>query len=251
MNSLDHKSKRLLLLACSQRKRPDPGLLPAIERYDGPQFQVLRKFLREQPIEAQSVNTFILSANFGLISVHQPIPNYDYRMSPQRAQELQSEVISELEQVLQANHYHELFISLGQDYWQALAGYEQFVTAETKITIAQGSQGGRQAALRRWLDNGLAGQPKDHSGVAQSGKARIRGIEIALTPEQVLEFARQALVEGSGDPTGYQSVYVLVDGQRVTPKWLVSQLTGLPVGSFHTGDARRVLEQLGVEVKSI
>lgn len=33
-------SKRLLILACSQRKRPDPGLLPAIERYDGPQFQV-------------------------------------------------------------------------------------------------------------------------------------------------------------------------------------------------------------------
>ncbi|MFN8458221.1 MAG: hypothetical protein U0401_26815 [Anaerolineae bacterium] len=35
---MDDKSKRLLILACSQRKRPDPGLLPAIERYDGGSF---------------------------------------------------------------------------------------------------------------------------------------------------------------------------------------------------------------------
>jgi len=32
---------RLLILSCSQRKRPDSGLLPAIERYDGPVFRVV------------------------------------------------------------------------------------------------------------------------------------------------------------------------------------------------------------------
>lgn len=244
------KSKHLLILACSQRKRPDPGLLPAIERYDGPQFQVLRKFLREQPIEAQPIDTFILSANFGLISANQPIPNYDYRMSPQRAQELQTKVIFELEQVLRTNHYSELFINLGQNYWQALAGYERLVPAKIQVTLAQGSQGGRQAALRRWLYSNLVEQSNNHSRVTQQGKARIRGIEITLTPEQVFEVARQALAEGLGDPAGYQSAYVLVDGQRVAPKWLVSRLTGLQVNSFHTRDARRVLQQLGIEVRS-
>jgi len=39
--------QRLLILSCSQRKRPDPSLLPAIERYNGPPFQVLRRYLRE------------------------------------------------------------------------------------------------------------------------------------------------------------------------------------------------------------
>ena len=39
----------MLILACSRRKRPDEGLLPAIERYDGPTFCVLRRFLREVP----------------------------------------------------------------------------------------------------------------------------------------------------------------------------------------------------------
>jgi hypothetical protein len=198
--------KRLLILACSQRKRPNPGLLPAIERYDGPQFQVLRKFLLEQPVKAQSVDIFVLSANFGLISANQPTPNYDYKMSPQRAQELQPKVTCALEQVLQVNPYSELFISLGQNYWQALVGYERLVPMETQVTVAEGSQGGRQA---------------------------------------------EALAEGHTDSTNYQSSFVLVDGQRVAPKWLVSQLTGLPVNSFHTGDARRVLQQLGIEVRSI
>ena len=40
---------RMLILACSRRKRPDEGLLPAIERYDGPALRVVRRFLREMP----------------------------------------------------------------------------------------------------------------------------------------------------------------------------------------------------------
>jgi hypothetical protein len=41
------RTGRMLILACSRRKRPDEGLLPAIERYDGPAFRVLRRFLRK------------------------------------------------------------------------------------------------------------------------------------------------------------------------------------------------------------
>ena len=248
---MENKPRYLLIMACSQRKRPNPGLLPAIERYDGPTFQVLRKFLLENPVEAQSIDTFILSANFGLISANHPTPNYDYRMSQRRAQELQAKVVHDFGQVLQTTCYSKLFINLGQSYWSALTGYEWLVPAKTKMIIAQGSQGGRQAELRRWLYNKSDEQPNGHSVIAPSGKARIRGIGITLPPEQVLELARQALAEGLGDPTNYQSAYVLIDGQRVAPKWLVSQLTGLPVGSFHTGEARRVLERLGVEVRQI
>ena len=38
---------RLLILACSQCKSPAGGILPAIDRYDGPGFPALRKFLGE------------------------------------------------------------------------------------------------------------------------------------------------------------------------------------------------------------
>jgi hypothetical protein len=43
------RTRRMLILACSRRKRPDEGLLPAIERYDGPAFRMVRRFLREMP----------------------------------------------------------------------------------------------------------------------------------------------------------------------------------------------------------
>ena len=46
---------RLLIISCSRRKNPASKKLPAIERYDGPIFQVLRKFLREFPKDARTL----------------------------------------------------------------------------------------------------------------------------------------------------------------------------------------------------
>jgi len=70
--------KRLLILSCSQRKRPDPGLLPAIERYDGPVFQVVRRYLREQPAGSKQLDVFILSARYGLI----PLAGHEQILPP-------------------------------------------------------------------------------------------------------------------------------------------------------------------------
>ncbi len=244
-------AKRLLILSCSQRKRPDAGLLPAIERYDGPQFQVLRKFVREYPVEARSLNTYILSAKFGLIPASEPIPDYDHKMTPERASKLNSQVLPDFKQILQDQFYNELFIGLGKNYLSALAGYEQVIPANSRIIVSQGSQGRRQAELRDWLYSKLPGQPSNQTTESPGGKACIRGVEITLTPEQVLDEVRKLLGNGQNNSTSYHSWYIAVDDQRVAPKWLVSQLTGLPVGAFHTGDAKRVLQQLGIEVHKV
>lgn len=78
---------------------------------------------------------------------------------------------------------------------------------------------------------------------------RLRGVALAATPEEVAALARRALAEERGAPDAYQGWYVPLDGRRVAPKWLVSCLTGLPVGAFGTGEARRALAALGVEVR--
>jgi hypothetical protein len=63
---------RTVILACSARKRRDVGELSALARYDGPAWRTLRTNLTcmiEPP--------FALSAEYGLISVYQEIPDYD------------------------------------------------------------------------------------------------------------------------------------------------------------------------------
>jgi hypothetical protein len=239
-------SRSLLVLSCSQRKRPDPNLLPAIERYDGPTFRVLRRFLKEQPLAPLDI--FILSAKFGFIPHNQPIPNYDQRMTRLRAQELQPHVIVELRDILSSQPYQKLCICMGKDYLWALDGYDILVPSTMPIKVVNGSQGKILADLHSWLYGKSPSLRQRLQTKVSNGKVHIRGIEVGMTPAQVLEKARLALKERQGDPTSYHSWYVLVDGQRVAPKWVVSQLTGLPASSFHTEEARRLLQQLGIQV---
>jgi hypothetical protein len=242
---------RLLILGCSQRKSPEPGLLPALERYDGPAFRVLRKFMRNSPPQAsRTLGIHILSAEFGLISAYQRIPHYDQRMTLQRAIQLQPQVLEEFSGLLQNLGCRELLISLGRDYVTAIDGYAQLVPSGVNIIIASGTIGRRLATLHDWL-YGNRPSVRPSGGVFASGKARVRGVSLELTQQQVLTAARRGLQARRGDPYHFQSWYVSVDGQQVSPKWLVSQLTQLPLSDFTTDEARRVLSQLGIEVMRV
>ena len=69
------KPDRLLIVSCSARKCPTPGIAfaPALCRYDGPMFRMLRRRLHNHPRTA----CLVMSGRYGLISVHHPIENYD------------------------------------------------------------------------------------------------------------------------------------------------------------------------------
>lgn len=244
-------SRHLLVIACSQRKFSDPGLLPAISRYDGPSFRVLRRFLNQKPSDSPEISIYVLSAKFGLIHNEYLIPCYDQRMTKTRSVELRPRVIAELENIFDAGAYEELFICVGRDYLQALDGYSAIIPTGLSVRTSTGGLGKKLAELHNWLYGKLPDLSHSLPVTARQGKARFKGIDVVLTPAQVLDVARQAMVEGKGNPASYQSWYVLVDGQQVAPKWLVSQLFGLPVSAFVTEDARRVLAQLGIEVRRV
>ena len=224
--------KRLLILACSQRKRPDRDLLPAIERYNGPQFQVLRKFLREGSENANNLSVHIISAQFGLISSNKPIQYYDCRMTQERARTLHSQVLCDFKSILQADCYDELFVGLGKAYLETISGYEQFVPTDLETFLSRGSMGRRQVELRDWLYTDLA-EAQTAPTTAQS-KTRIRGVEITPTQDQIFDLARKKLSDDQKGADSYQAWYVQIEDKQVAPKWLVSQLTGLPVSSFHS-----------------
>jgi hypothetical protein len=208
----------------------------------------LRKFIRNHPKEAQKINIYILSAEYGLISAKETISYYDRKMTPQRASTLKRKVFTHLEKISTEKTIDQLFIHAGQTYLDALGSFQDiFPDIETKIPV--GPPGSRLSALWRWLRIDLetfSGGEKDNRQIATD--ASIRGKIISNTPEQIFEVARKALTIDKEKSANFHSRYVEIDDRRVAPKWLVSQLTDLPVRRFHTNEAIRVLERLGIEV---
>ncbi len=243
------QTQRLLLLSCSQRKRLDPGLLPAIDRYDGPLFRVLRRYRRDRARLEQrdrpQPDVYILSAEYGLISSEQPIAYYEQRMTAQRAEALRPLVLADFFTILDLHTgYQELFFCMGRDYLRALAGWEIRRSQNMSVIYANGSIGGRQAQLYDWLYGTSPSLP----GVTGTGRAVIRGVEVTMTPEEVFAATSLALSNDGKQAANFQKWYIQVGNRRVSPKWLVSRLTGLPVSAFATDDARRFLAQLGLVV---
>jgi len=239
----------LLLLACSRRKQAVPHLLPALERYQGPQFQVVRKFLLAHPEMKTKLDIAILSARLGIISSTEPILDYDQRMTPEQATSLQPIALASLRQYFQHTAYQRCCISLGKDYLSAIVGVEDLVPSGCEITYTRGSQGERLSQLFDWLYHN---QPTPIVKPARVTKSvHIRGIEIRLSPEEVIALGRSKLASPTSSLPKAKTWYVDIDGQRVPPKWLISQITELPVSAFNTTDARFVLESLGIKVNRI
>lgn len=76
-----NSSSRLLILACSATKRAEPDYIPAIDRYDGPLWQTLR---RADP-DGSKASAAFLSARYGFRDAHTPIEAYDARMTAEIA----------------------------------------------------------------------------------------------------------------------------------------------------------------------
>lgn len=77
-------ASRLLVLACSGTKRPDPGYIPAVDRYNGPLWQTLRTI---DPYGITAKVAF-LSAHYGFREASTPIETYDARLTPDLAQRM-------------------------------------------------------------------------------------------------------------------------------------------------------------------
>ena len=139
---------RLLLLGCSQSKVRTCGRLPAFQRYDGPAYRVFRKFLREHPDADLPVDLYILSAQYGLISGDILIPDYDLRMTAERAAKLKPAVKRSLDLILSLHSYDEIFVAMGKVYREALM---DLLPSGPRVVVADGKIGEKSAALYRWL----------------------------------------------------------------------------------------------------
>jgi hypothetical protein len=242
---------RLLILKCSARKRADAGLLPAIERYNGPLWQVLRSYQREQPLFAADLTVYGLSAEYGLISGDTQIPSYERTMAPERADELRPQVLDGFAQLM-GQGYDQLCLGFSDRYLRAMQGWEPMVPPGIAVTITDGPVGTKLGQLRAWLHGQVwAPQPRPERLVAPrgGGSVTIWGVRLSMRREEVLAQGRAALAAGTPGASHYRDWYVLLDDKPVAAKWLVSVISGLPVSQFDAANARRVLLALGVDVE--
>jgi len=142
----------LLIVACSQRKRSDPGLLLAIERYDGVNFRVIKKAKREGRWNP-NIDVLILSARYGLIREDKPIAYYDERMTRNRALEHRDSVLAALQLILSSIAYRKVFVNVGREYLPSLSGWEPLLSPGTTVEYAEGGIGSKMRAMKNWIDS--------------------------------------------------------------------------------------------------
>lgn len=241
-------SPSLVILSCSRRKKRTSRPIPAIDRYDGPLFQVLRKHIRERPEVPPA--TYILSGRFGLIDANFPTPRYSHQLTAADIPILQDSVDSQLKEAVEKVQPASVFVSVGSQYWPLLDEPISREFASEKLIIASGSIGGRASQFAHWL---RLSEPRTNDvPIAQPcGKATLLGTTVRLTPSEILYKANQAR---SVDPEGavrFQTWYVELGNERVAPKWLASILFDKPVYRFRTSDARRVLTDLGLSTRHV
>jgi uncharacterized protein DUF6884 len=236
----------LVILGCSRRKNQTSRMLPAIDRYDGPIFRVLRKHTREVP--ENSADACILSGRFGLIPGAYSIPPYDHPLAHTDHPALRMRVEGQLKRTLDEIQPERLFVSVGCRYWPLLQEPLAREVAPARLVVATGGIGGRASQLAHWLRL-EEGEASDNTSAYARGEAVLLGTIVRLSQKEVLRVARKALLAAPTAAHRFETWYVAVGRERVAPKWLVSVLFQKPVARFRTADARRVLRQLGLEAR--
>ena len=147
------KQKKLLILGCSRRKLNDKEMLPAINRYDGPHFRILRRFrLAHGSIMPQ---TLVLSAFYGLIDIDQKIANYDSVLTKKPTEEWIAMVRSQLALKLRLFRPFEIFIFGGKIYREVLEECLDDLGEKAIRIVPKGGIGQKLSALKHWLETGI------------------------------------------------------------------------------------------------
>lgn len=141
-------SKQLLVLGCSQAKRTCAGFLPAIDRYDGSPYRVLRNFLRDYQWPS-NVSIGVLSAKHGLFGVLKGIEYYDTRMDRFAATAKAEECSTTLKEW--ASDHNDIHLSLGRDYLPAVQPALDVLGSKAKVY--SGPIGMKLHQIKAFLDS--------------------------------------------------------------------------------------------------
>ena len=92
----------------------------------------------------------ILSAEFGLISDSRRIPNYDRRMTVERAKELHEKTLNALKTILSSDRYRAVFVCMGKTCRRTIERVDAFFP---DIQNSHGGIGMQISQLHQFLYN--------------------------------------------------------------------------------------------------
>ena len=234
--------RKIIITSCSQRKKTNENLLPAIERYNGPSFYLLRKYIKQSP---NDLDIYILSAKFGLLAYKTKIPFYEQKLTKEQSADLSVIALAQINQIFtKSKKQKEIFINLGSLYLEAFEPALSRISKHNLITYAKGSSGKRLAEMYDWLYGKNSSLHNEQINEVVEKEAVIQGVRFTVTEAEIHQIVQKEISQkGKKDLEKFQSWFVPVDDLKVSPKWLISQLTDLPVSKFHSDQARKVLQK--------
>ena len=138
-----------MILGCSKAKRIDCELAPALEIYNGPDFQSIRKYLRENGWPPGLIIK-IISAKYKIIDAMTFIEPYDQRLDRETAKKMRQQVKYHLEKI---EHPESVFVNMGKDYLPAVSCIETSFDPD-RIEYASGrGNGEKRQKMIQWLHN--------------------------------------------------------------------------------------------------
>lgn len=245
------RRSRCLILGCSRTKNKNSELIPAIQRYNGPSFKVLRRYMNENPGNSDTLDIFVLSAKYGLIDGQTLIANYDQYMTNKQATEMYGKVMERIQNDLLPQNYCEIFLSMGKTYLQAMSGLENLVNGHTRVIISDGATGRKLADLRNWLwgKDISPTKPKESGTITPKTTPQtvvLRGRTVTLTTAETVEQLQAGIAQTPDSAYQMRSWYLGINGEKISPKWAAQYLFNVPVNQFSANEARRVLRRLGL-----
>jgi len=148
-------NKKLMIISASSRLIKEPTKpLPAIERYDGVYFRVLRKSLREGKL--RNIDILVLSEKFGLVWASNKIPFHEphpgawgsLSLSKKDMNKLRKENLQKVKKII--TRYSEIYVNVGRKYFKLIEGFEKFTTCQITYAIGKGL-GPKASHMKEWV----------------------------------------------------------------------------------------------------
>jgi hypothetical protein len=140
--------RRLVIVSASLRRVPDPDSIPAIERFDGVYFRILRKYLREGKLKGADI--LVVSDRYGILQADDLVPFHHPADKVKATEDARASNLTKLRKMLGKASYSEIYVVCGRDFQAFIKGFEEF--ADTPVTYCKGpGLGGKARSLKLWI----------------------------------------------------------------------------------------------------